>query len=274
MAQVVFGALQAVDVGAPEPAQRHRQAQVPEHVVERAVLHHQHDDVIDVREQSRVGQRRVRRRAVALRQHRALRRVAGERQRDARRRLARDLEQVASEQVVAERVVDRAGDLAQLGQAVVGGVREVVGAADEALDERGHQRRHRARDAFQIDVRAHEDVGAVVGAFERVQRAVAQREHDVGRQRPDLRLLGHHAVRDEVGERVLQAVDERLEGTLDDVAAARRADLLGDQEVHEVLDLQHRAVREVDARLQRQPPVVDDELAPSSAPIRSAGPAA
>ena len=43
---------------------------------------------------------------------------------------------------------------------------------------------------------------------------------------------------------------------------------LGDQEVHEVLDLQHRAVREIDARLQRQPPVVDDEPAPSSAPIR------
>ena len=29
-------------------------------MVERAVLHHQHDDVIDVREQARVGQRRVR----------------------------------------------------------------------------------------------------------------------------------------------------------------------------------------------------------------------
>ena len=56
--QVELVALEAVDVMPSHAALLGRQAEVAEHVVERAVLLEQHDDVIDVRQGSRRGRRR------------------------------------------------------------------------------------------------------------------------------------------------------------------------------------------------------------------------
>ena len=47
---VGLAALEAVDVGASRAALGDRQAQVADHVVEGPVLHHQHHDVVDVRQ--------------------------------------------------------------------------------------------------------------------------------------------------------------------------------------------------------------------------------
>ena len=146
----------------PSPPSVGRQAQVAQRLVERTVLHHQHDDVVDVGRKGRVGQRRAGRLIVPCRQHRTLRPIPCIELRNVGRRLPCDLGQIAAEEVAPERTPDRLRDLAQFRQ-VLGGVAEVVGATDEPFDERRQQHGQGRRHILEIDERPDRNVAATVG---------------------------------------------------------------------------------------------------------------